>query len=157
MADLEKSRVEVGIANLDEAPSIAALRAVFFEDQLAKGMLETPPSCEPEAVARLIGRPRQHMLRARREGRVLAYLFGQTKIAPGAQGGAVSSIEEIFVAEDARRLGLARTLVDHAIRQFRAEGAERIQLRVLSPNAEGAAFWQSIGFSPYVTTYELQP
>lgn len=138
------------------AEALSSLRAEFWRDQKSSGLLEATPDCGPAVTLQLIGRARTHVLVAERADTTLSgYVFGQTKLVPGDPVARVSSIEEVYVREDARGEGIAARLAQVAFDAFRADGANRIQLRVLQRNAGGAAFWQKLGLEPYLTVYEL--
>lgn len=138
------------------AEALSSLRAEFWRDQKSSGLLEAAPGCGPAEILQLIGRARTHVLIAQRtDGTLSGYVFGQTKLVPGDPVTRVSSIEEIYVRKDARGEGSAARLAQAAFDAFRADGADRIQLRVLQGNGGGAAFWQKLGLEPYLTVYEL--
>jgi GNAT superfamily N-acetyltransferase len=52
------------------------------------------------------------------------------------------------VSESARRGGLGRVILAHAVNWARGEGYEHIALHYASPNISGARFWDSSGFAP---------
>ena len=134
--------------------ALAALRAAFWADQGAKGLKEPVPGCTPDDLAKLIDRPRTHLLVAHGDDGLMGYLFGVTRLVPGAVVQKVSSVEEVMTRPGLRQGGVARALVEAAMARFAEDGATRVQLRVLTHNEEAARFWDRLGFAPYLTTME---
>lgn len=52
------------------------------------------------------------------------------------------------VAPSHRRRGIGRALVSRALDALKAEGVTKVALVAFSRNAEAAAFWQGLGFTP---------
>ena len=144
----------VAPAALTDLEALAALRAAFWADQGAKGLKEPVPGCSPEDLAKLIDRPRTHLLVAHGDDGLLGYLFGVTRLVPGAVVQKVSAVEEVMTRPGLRQSGVARALVDAVLARFAGDGATRVQLRVLTNNDEAARFWDRLGFAPYLTTME---
>jgi GNAT superfamily N-acetyltransferase len=61
------------------------------------------------------------------------------------------SIGYIFVDPDHRRAGLGRVLID-AVRAWAEEqdGVAHLEMPVVAADAEAAAFWRSVGFTPFI-------
>lgn len=61
-------------------------------------------------------------------------------------------IADLFVAPEARRLGLGRKLAAAAMREIEARGVPRsaIQVNVLNADVTAMDFWQSLGFSEFM-------
>jgi GNAT superfamily N-acetyltransferase len=57
-----------------------------------------------------------------------------------------AEITDLMVLASQRRRGLGRALVERALGWVKERGVERCEVRVASLNAEGQAFWRSIGF-----------
>jgi GNAT superfamily N-acetyltransferase len=57
-------------------------------------------------------------------------------------------LEDLFVLQDARRLGVGRALADAALERARERGCRRIQLDVNEANPEALALYSSLGFDP---------
>jgi GNAT superfamily N-acetyltransferase len=57
-----------------------------------------------------------------------------------------AQITDLYVVETLRRRGIARALVAAALDWVRARRVARIEVRVVSGNREGQAFWRSLGF-----------
>jgi len=61
-----------------------------------------------------------------------------------------AEITDLGVRPAARRSGLGRRLVDAAGVWVRAQGIERVEVRVATRNREGQAFWRALGFGDLV-------
>ena len=59
-------------------------------------------------------------------------------------------IGEMIVGKDRRRGGVGRMLWDRTKGWFRRKGVTIVQLNVSVLNAEGKAFWQSVGFGDFL-------
>ncbi|WP_197042028.1 GNAT family N-acetyltransferase [Sandarakinorhabdus oryzae] len=146
--------MNVAPAAAADLEALAALRAAFWADQCAKGLKEPVPGCTPDDLAKLIDRPRTHLLVANGDDGLVGYLFGVTRLVPGAVVQKVSSVEEVMTRPGLRQGGVARALVAAAMARFAEDGATRVQLRVLTHNDEAMRFWDRLGFAPYLTTME---
>ena len=86
------------------------------------------------------------------EDGVVGVIFGRIitnhRYAPSRAG----QVDQAFVRTDHRRTGLGRRLVRELCRFFAAEEVEDISLRYVDGNAEAAAFWSAMGFSPRIVT-----
>ncbi|MCX4980466.1 GNAT family N-acetyltransferase [Streptomyces sp. NBC_00572] len=89
--------------------------------------------------------PEDYLL-AVREGVIVGYIrvVPPTPLAATAH---VRQIQGLVVAESARGLGVARTLLRAAMDKARADGAVRMTLRVLGHNAPARALYASEGFA----------
>ncbi len=56
-------------------------------------------------------------------------------------------IHHMAVAEDHRRQGIAKSLLDHALSALKAEGINKVALLVFNRNEAGNAFWEAQGFT----------
>jgi ribosomal protein S18 acetylase RimI-like enzyme len=57
-----------------------------------------------------------------------------------------AQITDLYVVETLRRRGIARALVAAALEWVRARRVARVEVRVVSGNREGQAFWRALGF-----------
>ena len=57
-----------------------------------------------------------------------------------------AEITDIGVRPGFRRQGVARRLVDAALRWVRDTGVDRVEIQVAVGNSEGQAFWRAMGF-----------
>ena len=61
-----------------------------------------------------------------------------------------AEITELYVEPAARRRGVGRALALAALAFAGSRGAPRAEIRVHARNSEGRAFWQALGFEPFV-------
>lgn len=62
------------------------------------------------------------------------------------------AISDVAVTADHRRMGTGEMLVAKALDWFRDRGLDRAEMRLSNFNPVSRAFWEKIGFQPYVTT-----
>ena len=67
----------------------------------------------------------------------------------------MAHVEEIVVAPDHRRTGIATALMNHAKTWATQRGLNRIQLGVWTANTPALRFYQEQGFKPITTRMEL--
>lgn len=136
------------------AQKLSLMRQAFWNDQITKGLREIAPDCSLLETLKLANRARSICYLGVADEQVTGYVLGQIRVLPGLPIRSIGSIEEIMVDRSSRRDGLGRNLVEVTLNGLRAEGAQRLQLRVLSGNEEGSRFWERCGFRPYLTTLE---
>ena len=91
------------------------------------------------------------LLVAERGGRVVGFVrvaLFDTPRSPERVERRRARIEEVMVAEEERRHGVGRRLVEEARAWSRSRGAEQIVLTVWSGNADATRFYRSLGFVP---------
>jgi GNAT superfamily N-acetyltransferase len=86
------------------------------------------------------------VLVARADGKAVGLLNGVVTRNPFLTEETYFYIDNVFVVEEARRLGIARSLVERAEAWSRAQGIDQLQLVVVAPNDVGLATWQGTGF-----------
>jgi ribosomal protein S18 acetylase RimI-like enzyme len=59
-------------------------------------------------------------------------------------------IQDVYTREAYRRLGVARQMVERIQRWLHEQGVRRVELTVAVPNARAQAFWESLGYQPYM-------
>jgi GNAT superfamily N-acetyltransferase len=140
-----KATTSAWLAQPDEAEAIADL-LVAFRDHMGSGW----PSDNAflASVERLLeDRDTEFLLAAPDDDAPpagvlqLRFRFSVWKAAPDAW------LEDLFVAENARRAGLGEALVTLAIERARARGARRIELDTNEANAPALALYARNGFS----------
>jgi GNAT superfamily N-acetyltransferase len=61
-----------------------------------------------------------------------------------------AEITDLYVADASRRRGVGRALAEAALGWVGARGIARVEVRVAARNRDGHAFWQALGFEPFV-------
>lgn len=74
------------------------------------------------------------------------------RIASVEFGGAVLFIEELYVAPDARRRGVARALLSRLLADSRASGVRAVELEVDEGHEPARALYRSLGFEANTRT-----
>jgi ribosomal protein S18 acetylase RimI-like enzyme len=65
-------------------------------------------------------------------------------------------VNDIAVTERCRRQGIGRLLFEETRAWFLSKGIRRIEARVATTNELSSAFWQKMGFRPYLETLVLE-
>jgi ribosomal protein S18 acetylase RimI-like enzyme len=108
-------------------PNVEAGYARFFNSQLAS----------PETL----------ILAAELDGAVIGYAYA--RLEPKDWNNlldACGALHDIFVAESARRQGVARRLLEAVRDRLKAKGAPRVVLHTASKNQSARAFFAALGF-----------
>lgn len=135
--------IRIEVAGPERVPEVAALVGEFH-DHLGK---PRPPQAEIE------GRVRRVM-----EGGDGEFLLGYAGGEPAAvaqlrwrwalwTGAPDAWLEDLFVSESRRRLGLGRAMVGAVIERSRERGCIRLELDVDTDNEGAQALYRSCGFS----------
>ncbi len=74
------------------------------------------------------------------------------RIASAEHGGAVLFIEELYVAPDARRRGVARALLGRLLADGRGSGVRAVELQVDEGHEPARALYRSLGFASNTRT-----
>jgi ribosomal protein S18 acetylase RimI-like enzyme len=133
--------VRVWRAAPDEAPAVAALLAAF-RDHLGYDQ----PSDESmlASVQRIIGRDdAEYLLAGDGEPVAVAQVRYRWSVWWEAED---CWLEDLYVAPEARREGLGRTLVEAVADRARERGCRRVELDVSSENPAAMALYRSLGF-----------
>jgi ribosomal protein S18 acetylase RimI-like enzyme len=77
------------------------------------------------------------------DGFVTTHLLGHSTFP-----GYVGMVEELFVHPDRRRRGIGRMLVERALAQLRAGGADHFRIEVAPEDREAAGLFAAIGWEP---------
>ncbi len=132
-------------AGIDDLPAIVALLA---EDPLGASR-ETPDDPAPYLAAfeRLAADPDQRLLVAERAGQVVGTL--QLTLIPGLsrRGATRTVIEAVRVRATERGSGLGTLLIEHAIEESRALGADLVQLTSDATRVDAHRFYERLGFT----------
>lgn len=68
----------------------------------------------------------------------------------------VGVISDVFVLEERRRKGIARKMLDVAVKWLQKNKVRTLQLGVAHDNLEARAVWRTLGFEPYMIYKRLE-
>lgn len=89
-------------------------------------------------------------------GAVIGYVLAETQIRPPIYpAGRYGFISDLCVAERYRRRGAGRALVERALAWLRSEEVNAVELLAAERNPDAIAFWESLGFKPYLRLLRL--
>ena len=77
-------------------------------------------------------------------------LAGYVEMRAAERG--VAHLETVYVRPDARRRGVAKSLVREAVAVVRGQGAEHVTLEVVSSNSVARSVWERLGFAEVAKT-----
>lgn len=124
---------------------VAKFGQLYRAEDLATFLAEN--LSEPAIAAELANPDRRYCL-AERDGRLLAYC--KIGIACGfpqhALGNTVMELKQLYAAADATGMGIGGALMDWAMAEFSARGADEVQLSVYAHNPGAQRFYQRYGF-----------
>ena len=145
--------VRIQEATAGDVPGIVALLA---DDPLG-ATRETPGDLGPyqAAFAVVDADPRQLLVVAERDGRVVGTL--QLTLLPGlARVGALrAQVEAVRVARDERGSGLGRVLLQWAVDEARRRGCALVQLTSDGSRVDAHRFYERLGFVPSHVGFKL--
>lgn len=125
-------------ATRDDLVPLVRLLGVLFS---IESDFRPDPRRQRRGLAQLLEEPeRRAVLVAERAGAVVGMVTVQLVVST-AEGGSSGWLEDLVVAEDARRDGVGRGLLLAAERWARARGATRLQLLADSANAPALGFY----------------
>ena len=102
---------------------------------------------EPAIAAELANPDRLYRL-AERDGGLVAYCkLGLSCSFPEfARGSNVLELKQLYALAEATGMGIGGTLMDWAMAEFAARGADEVQISVFSGNLDAQRFYQRFGF-----------
>ena len=143
--------MNVWLASPHDAETVAAL-LVAFRDELGY----TWPSANAflAGVEKLLDDPQtDYVLGAAHDDAPPAGV-AQLRFRQGLwRAGGDCLIEDLYVAPDARRSGLARAIMDFSLARARERGCRRAELDVNERNAAALALYEGLGFSAGANPY----
>ena len=134
------------ISRLAIASFIAKFGELYRPEDLASFLAEALE--EPAIAAELANRGRLYRL-AEADGQLLGYCkIGLTCGFPEhARGARVMELKQLYTAPEATGQGIGGMLMDWAMAEFAARGADEVQLSVYSENHGAHRFYQRYGFA----------
>jgi GNAT superfamily N-acetyltransferase len=137
-------RATVWLAAPDEAGTVARLLVEFRDHQG-----QSSPSAESflASVRRLIERPDTEFWLGADDGAAAGGVC-QLRFRHSVWTAAEDCwLEDLFVRREARRRGVARTLVERALERARERGCRRVELDTNEDNYGAIKLYESLGFS----------
>ena len=138
-------------ARPDEAPALAALGKATFVETF--GHLYTPENLSaflenhaPERWAAQLADPAYAIRVAEVEGRLAAYAKLGPPSLPFTPRGRPIELRQLYVLKPWHGTGLAARLMDWAIAEARARGADELYLSVFTDNHRARRFYARYGF-----------
>lgn len=135
----------IRVASEQDAQAVAAIYAPIVRDTTISFEIE-PPTRE-EMARRIIKTLKTHpWLVAEREGQVIGYAYAGTHRERAAYRWSVDV--SAYVAERARRSGVARALYERLIAILKAQGFHSAYAGIALPNDASVGLHQAVGFKP---------
>lgn len=135
-----------------DIPAMKQLWAQLQQSQ--QGFRPFPPSLPPQDLAarELASIEDEYWVAALDGERVVGMAFLHEDRPTRLSDQTALEISRVIVDPSARGAGVGRMLVEEANRIARERGLQFIMIRAFAKNAAGIAFWESLGFEPYVDT-----
>ncbi len=83
---------------------------------------------------------------------VVGAVFGRVIVNKSYLPERAGQIDQLFVRQDHRRVGVGSRLVAGLCRFFAEQGVDDLSLRYVAGNGEATGFWSSLGFSARIVT-----
>lgn len=88
---------------------------------------------------------------------VVGFAHGSVKLGAEHQGGErIGYITHVHVAEQFRRVGMARALVASLEEWFRLREVRSREIQIVAGNAPAAAFWERLGYTCELVQYAVR-
>ena len=90
-------------------------------------------------------------------GQIVGFIMGDLQNRPAySLPGRYGFISDVYVLEPHRHSGIGRALFAAIKAAFVERKADAIQLYAAEANANGLAFWESLGMEPFLRLYHLE-
>jgi GNAT superfamily N-acetyltransferase len=135
-------QLEIRPAGPDDAVALTGLIGGFRDHLRARSPSDADVA---RALPRALASPAVEFACAWLDGRAAG--FTQLHFFPSVwAGGTEARLEDLFVAPDARRRGVGRALLHHALARARDRGAARLTLNTNERNEPAQALYRAEGF-----------
>ena len=135
-------QVSIEVATASDVERVAEL---FLADMADLGQTDDRDAMRTVA-AEAIGSASAHVLVARQNGQAVGVLLANDYWSIKFPGRALW-IEELYVAPEARRQGLGRTMVEYLLDWALSEGFVGVELEAYRMNTAASILYRSLGFS----------
>ncbi len=124
---------------------VAKFGEMYSAEDLAAFLAE---SYSQDAIAAELANPDRLYRLAEREGELLAYckLGLSCSFTDYARGSNVLELKQLYALSQATGMGIGGALMDWAMGEFAARGADEVQISVFSGNAGAQRFYARYGF-----------
>ena len=126
-----------------DLPRLVELLGILFESEA-----EFSADAEKQRVAlhAILSDPAKGKIYVAREGREVVAMCSLLYTISTAEGGKAALFEDLVVAPEHRKRGIAAMLLKHVIEQARAEGVLRLTLLTDMQNERAQALYRRLGF-----------
>ena len=130
-------------ATQKDLPHLVALLGILFESEA-----EFSPDAEKQRVAlqAIIADPSKGKIYVARDGREVVAMCSLLYTISTAEGGRAALFEDLVVAPEHRKRGIAASLLKFVIEQARADGVLRLTLLTDMQNERAQALYRRLGF-----------
>ena len=133
-------------------------RLLTLYEQLAGATTSAAPgdrATSAAVLAEIISDPRRELAVATLEGRVVGTVDLLTVPNLTHRGEPWAIVENVIVAEDARRGGVGRALMEHAIESARAAGCCKLQLLSGRHRTQAHRFYRTLGLDAVAEGFKI--
>jgi len=152
-----RALVEVRRATVDDLTDLLELWTQGREENVRLGRPSTPAEQVAPGLADAIIAGQIEVLLARRDGRPAGFLILREAPLNFMIDQQAICIDQMFVSADARRQGVARTLLSHVASRAERSGAEQIVTSVTPWARDIHRFFARLGFSPLTVRRSVTP
>ena len=130
-------------ATQKDLPQLVELLGILFESEA-----EFSPNAEKQrtALQAIIADPAKGKVYVAREGRDVIAMCSLLYTISTAEGGKAALFEDLVVAPEHRKRGIAASLLKFVIEQARADGVLRLTLLTDMQNERAQALYRRLGF-----------
>lgn len=131
-------------ATQKDLPQLVDLLGILFESEA-----EFTPNAEKQRVAlqAIIADPAKGKIYVARDGREVVAMCSLLYTISTAEGGKAALFEDLVVAPEHRKRGIAASLLKFVIEQARADGVLRLTLLTDMQNERAQALYRRLGFT----------
>lgn len=131
-------------ATQKDLPQLVDLLGILFESEA-----EFTPNAEKQRVAlqAIIADPAKGKIYVARDGREVVAMCSLLYTISTAEGGKAALFEDLVVAPEHRKHGIAASLLKFVIEQARADGVLRLTLLTDMQNERAQALYRRLGFT----------
>lgn len=118
----------------------------MYDYGLKTPLIENGENSWLASVTKLLGKI-NHIIIAIKDDKIIGFAHGNIRLSPEYQGGfRIGYITHVFVTKEYRNQKVASRMIDMLIEALKTAQAKRIDLDVLTKNAEAIKFWKRKGF-----------